>query len=195
MATRTLPAAAIGNRHLIAKKTPKRPKWLNMIGQDSRFHETHGYYAEPVDEKTSTLSKGWKGKLVTRLPGDTAGNSGLCLDPHDLAIAKYVARRQRDILFNRELAARGVVKKELLVSGKRPVSRMRSAYRFANKSGWIFNNRIEVTRVAQSAIVRGQAPLGKRQELQYQSWHHPVVDISVQAAVMTGHLRRRRQAR
>ena len=28
---------------LIAKKKPDRTEWLNMIGQDSRFHETHGY--------------------------------------------------------------------------------------------------------------------------------------------------------
>jgi hypothetical protein len=100
---------------LIAKKGPDRTEWLNMIGQDSRFHETHGYYADPVDEKMATLPKGWKGRLVNLPPGDTAGVSGLCLDPHDLAIAKYVARREKDIVFNRELAARGIVKKEQLL--------------------------------------------------------------------------------
>jgi hypothetical protein len=100
---------------LIAKKKPDRTEWLNMIGQDSRFHETHGYYADPVDETTATLPKGWKGRLVNLPPGDTAGVSGLCLDPHDLAIAKYVARREKDIAFNRELAARGFVKKKRLL--------------------------------------------------------------------------------
>jgi hypothetical protein len=100
---------------LIAKKTPDRTEWLNAIGQDSRFHETHGYYADPVDEKTATLPKGWKGRLVNLPPGDTAGVSGLCLDPHDLAIAKYVARREKDIAFNRELAARGIVTKQRLL--------------------------------------------------------------------------------
>ena len=100
---------------LIAKKKPDRTEWLNMIGQDSRFHETHGYYADPVDETTATLPKGWKNRLVNLPPGDTAGVSGLCLDPHDLAIAKYVARREKDIAFNRELAARGFVKKKRLL--------------------------------------------------------------------------------
>jgi hypothetical protein len=100
---------------LIAKKKPDRTEWLNMIGQDSRFHETHGYYADPADESTATLPKGWKGRLVNLPPGDTAGVSGLCLDPHDLAIAKYVARREKDIAFNRELAARGFVKKKRLL--------------------------------------------------------------------------------
>jgi hypothetical protein len=96
---------------LIAKNHPSRTEWLNFIGQDSRFHETHGYYADPVDESTATLPKGWKGRLVNLPPGDTQGVTGLCLDPHDLAIAKYVARRDKDIVFTRALAARGMVEK------------------------------------------------------------------------------------
>jgi len=100
---------------LIAKRRPDRTEWLNMIGQDSRFHERHGYYADPVDEKTATLPKGWKGRLVNLLPGDTAGVSGLCLDPHDLTIAKYVAQCEKDLVFNRELAIRGIVTKVQLL--------------------------------------------------------------------------------
>ncbi len=41
---------------------------------------------------------------------------GLCLDPHDLAIAKYVAHREKDVIFNRELARRGIVARERLLS-------------------------------------------------------------------------------
>lgn len=108
---------------LIAKNGPERTKWLNYIGQDSQFHETHGYYADPVDESTATLPKGWKARLVNLPEGDTNGVRGLCLDPHDLAIAKYVARREKDIVFNRELAARGIVKKAQLLEllSKTPV--------------------------------------------------------------------------
>jgi hypothetical protein len=53
--------------------------------------------------------------LVNLPPGDTQGVSGLCLDPHDLAIAKYVARREKNIVFTRALAARGMVKKPKLL--------------------------------------------------------------------------------
>ena len=35
---------------LIAAKNADRTELLNVIGQDSPFHETHGYYADPVDE-------------------------------------------------------------------------------------------------------------------------------------------------
>jgi hypothetical protein len=38
------------------------------------------------------------------------------LDPHDLAIAKYVARREKDLTFTRELARRGIVSQERLLS-------------------------------------------------------------------------------
>jgi hypothetical protein len=101
---------------LIAKSRADRTEWLNYIGQDSQFHETHGYYADPMDENTATLPKGWRARLVNLPPGDTEGVTGLCLDPHDLAIAKYVARREKDIVFTRALAGRGIVLKPRLLA-------------------------------------------------------------------------------
>lgn len=101
---------------LIATKTPDHAEWLNAIGVHSPFHENFGYYADPVDERTATLPKGWKGRLVNLPPGETEGVRGLCLDPHDLAIAKYVAHREKDQVFNRELARRGIVAREQLLS-------------------------------------------------------------------------------
>jgi hypothetical protein len=100
---------------LMAKRDPSRSEWLNAIGQDSKFHEEFGYYADPVDESTATLPKGWKGRLVNLPPGDTDGVAGLCLDPHDLAIAKYVAAREKDVIFTRELAGRRITSNERLL--------------------------------------------------------------------------------
>jgi len=93
---------------LVAAKSPQVTELLNEIGVDSLFHQSHGYYADPVDATTAILPRGWKGRLVNLPQGDTAGVKGLCLDPHDLAIAKYVARRDKDIVFTRELARRGL---------------------------------------------------------------------------------------
>src|SRR6185503_19612760 len=99
---------------LIAKGNVARTEWLNAIGEDSPFHESFGYYADPVDEKTATLPKGWKSRLVA-LPVAEAGNVvGLCLDPHDLAISKYVARRPKDLEFTRALARRGYTRRARL---------------------------------------------------------------------------------
>src|SRR6266404_2172986 len=80
---------------LVASKNADRTEWLNVIGVDSPFHESFGYYADPVDLNTATLPQGWKGRLVNLLPGETDGVRGLCLEPHDLAIAKYAAAREQ----------------------------------------------------------------------------------------------------
>jgi len=109
---------------LIASGQVERTEWLNAIGQDSPFHEEFGYYADPVEPGTAVLPKGWKGRLVPLAPGDTEGVVGLCLDPHDLAIAKYVAGREKDLEFNRELVRRRLVDRGRLQSllEKTPVS-------------------------------------------------------------------------
>src|SRR5689334_19627945 len=65
---------------LIASGNPDRTEWLNAIGQDSPFHEEFGYYADPVEETTATLPRGWKSRLVPLPAGDTDGVRGLCLD-------------------------------------------------------------------------------------------------------------------
>jgi hypothetical protein len=101
---------------LIASKRVERTEWLNVIGVDSQFHETYGYYADAVDIATATLPIGWKGRLVNLPPGDTEGVRGLCLDPHDLAISKYAAFREKDLLFTRELARRAIVSKDQLLT-------------------------------------------------------------------------------
>lgn len=100
---------------LIAGGVGTRTEWLNAIGYMSSFHESFGYYADPVDLDTATLPKGWKGRLVDLAPGDTEGVRGLCLDPHDLAIAKYVAAREKDLAFTRALASRGMISKDQLI--------------------------------------------------------------------------------
>jgi len=98
---------------LIARRMPSKTEWLNAIGADSPFHESFGYYADPVDEKTAVLPRG---RLVNLPEGDTDGVRGLCLEPHDLAISKYFARREKDLAFTRELARRRFIKKKRLLA-------------------------------------------------------------------------------
>jgi hypothetical protein len=100
---------------LIAGKQSTRTEWLNAIGYLSPFHESFGYYADPVDLTSAALAQGWKQRLVTLPAGDTEGVRGLCLEPHDLAIAKYVASREKDLIFNRELARRGLIAERRLL--------------------------------------------------------------------------------
>lgn len=101
---------------LLASQRPDRTEWLVAIGAYSSFHEEFGYYADPVSEDTATLPKGWKGRLVRLPPGDTEGVRGLCLDPHDLAISKYAAFRDKDLAFTRELVRRRLISKDQLLA-------------------------------------------------------------------------------
>jgi hypothetical protein len=101
---------------LLAKHRIDRPEWLDAIGQDSPFHQEFGYYADPVEEGTAILPAGWKSRLVNLPPGDTEGVQGLCLEPHDLAISKYVARRDKDLAFIRELVKRKLLDRAKLLS-------------------------------------------------------------------------------
>jgi len=100
---------------LVAAMNVDRTEWLNVIGQDSPFHETFGYYADPVDDRTAVLPAGWQERLVTLAPGDTGGVTARCLDPNDLAISKYVAGREKDRVFTRELAIRGITSRAKLL--------------------------------------------------------------------------------
>lgn len=101
---------------LFASRQPDATELLNEIGVDSPFHVTYGFYADPIDEGAAVLPKGWKGRLVNLPAGDTGGVRGLCLEPHDLAISKYVAARDKDRIFTRELARRGLVDRRKLLA-------------------------------------------------------------------------------
>jgi hypothetical protein len=100
---------------IIAKNKPDQTDLLNVIGVDSPFHEMYGYYADPVDEKTAMLPKGWMGRLVNLKVSDTDGVAGLCLEPHDLLISKYYAQREKDIAFNREVINSRLIQKDRLL--------------------------------------------------------------------------------
>jgi len=63
------------------------------IGELSPFHETYGYYAQGVGDRTAVLPEGWESRLVA-VP--TPAGTGLCLEPHDLVISKYAAGREKD---------------------------------------------------------------------------------------------------
>jgi hypothetical protein len=95
---------------------PERADLIDgSIGEGSRFHETFGYYAQGVGEETATLPEGWKSRLVKISNVNTAGTTGLCLDVHDLAISKYVAGREKDVEFTRELARYGLTDEKVLL--------------------------------------------------------------------------------
>ncbi|MBM4184314.1 MAG: hypothetical protein FJ207_08805 [Gemmatimonadetes bacterium] len=79
------------------------------IGEASMFHETFGYYAQGVTERTATLPDGWRDRLVTFETEATNGVRAMCLDVHDPWIAKSIASRPKDVDFCGALVARRLV--------------------------------------------------------------------------------------
>ena len=98
----------------------KRPELADKvdgaIGEASKFHEQFGYYAQGVAPDTATLPGGWQRRLVRIENVNTRGYAGLCLEVHDLAISKYVAGREKDLEFTRELARHGMTEKKTLLT-------------------------------------------------------------------------------
>jgi hypothetical protein len=93
----------------------RKTELLNAIGEGSPFHETYGYYADPVDERTAILPRKWKQRLVNLPPGNTNGAKGLCLDPHDMAVSKYIAGRDKDLQLLQGLLDAGHIDKKTLL--------------------------------------------------------------------------------
>jgi hypothetical protein len=83
------------------------------IGDGSVFHETFGYYAHGVGPETAKAPAGWETRLVRVQVASRVGGSAtvtaLCLEAHDLVLAKCAAGRERDWAFAREAIRAGLV--------------------------------------------------------------------------------------
>ncbi|MYE23706.1 MAG: hypothetical protein F4Y01_07140 [Gammaproteobacteria bacterium] len=79
------------------------------IGEDSHFHDTFGVYADGVSETTSTLPDGWRDRLIKLQNENTGGAIAWCIDPTDLAIAKHVAGREKDLEFTAAMVQHGII--------------------------------------------------------------------------------------
>ncbi len=100
---------------LYPKHKPERADLIDgSIGEGSPFHDTYGYYAQGVGETTATLPRGWRERLVPIRNANTRGATGWCLEVHDLAIAKAVAGREKDLVFLEAAARHGLVQRTTL---------------------------------------------------------------------------------
>jgi hypothetical protein len=89
------------------------------LGDGSSFHGMYGYYAHGVGPETAVAPVGWEERLVrVEIPprvGQTSGATALCLEVHDLVLAKCVAGRERDREFARDAVAADLVRTEELM--------------------------------------------------------------------------------
>lgn len=78
-----------------------------VIGEGSRFHELHGYYAQGVGPETAILPDGWMNRVHRVQNPNTNGRVGYCLDVVDLFLSKAAAARDKDREFCMALLAHG----------------------------------------------------------------------------------------
>ncbi len=100
---------------LFPLRNPERADIIDgSIGELSPFHQSFGYYAHGVSEKTAVLPEGWRDRLVVVQNENTRGAKGLCLEVHDLLVAKAIAGREKDLDFLAEAARHGMADRETL---------------------------------------------------------------------------------
>lgn len=114
---RGAPARALASveADLVPLDAPDRTDLISgSLGEGSPFHERFGYYADGVEVATARLPEGWRHRLIRIDNPNTNGYVGLCLELHDLLIAKYVAGRDKDQEFAAAVIAAGLVKRATL---------------------------------------------------------------------------------
>lgn len=84
------------------------------IGEGSSFHEMYGYYGQGVVIATAVLPEGWRARVVQFDEPGAEPARGLCLEAHDLVVAKLVAGREKDRAFTVELLREGLIDADVL---------------------------------------------------------------------------------
>ena len=88
------------------------------LGDGSHFQQTYGYYAHAVGPETAKAPRGWEQRLVVlEIPPRSPSQIGaiaLCLEPHDLVLAKLAANRQRDWEFAKDALKAQLVERGIL---------------------------------------------------------------------------------
>jgi len=86
-----------------------------VLGELGQFDENFGIHADGVSESTSVLPERWRTRLIPYANVNTNGVTGLCLERHDLCVAKLAANREKDRAFVGALLRSGIVDPELVI--------------------------------------------------------------------------------
>ena len=96
---------------------PRRPDLSDVIdgalGEMSRFERIFDFRVDGVSPTTATLPGGWETRLFPICNTNTNWATGRCLECHDIAIAKYVAGRDKDLRYIRDLWGHGLIDHEI----------------------------------------------------------------------------------
>lgn len=83
------------------------------LGILSSFSKEKGYFADGLGLATVVLAPGWKDRLIP-LEDNGGKTVAQCLEPHDAAISKLMAGRDKDHVFLNEILANQLISLETL---------------------------------------------------------------------------------
>lgn len=103
------------------RRAPQKAEEIDgSLGDGSHFHRAFGYYAHGVGPETAKAPVGWEERLVeieiVPRPGSDRSAVALCLESHDLVLAKCAAGRDRDWEFAEDALNAGLVELAELLS-------------------------------------------------------------------------------
>lgn len=80
-----------------------------VLGEDSMFHATHGFYVHGLTTDAAILPRGWERRTIAVDGLGFKPAVGRCVEAHDLAASKLAAFREKDRDFVRTLVSEGLV--------------------------------------------------------------------------------------
>jgi hypothetical protein len=103
------------------RAAPEKAEQIDgALGDGSMFHSQYGYYAHGVGPTTAQAPAGWMERLVPVAipprPGASRTTTALCMEVHDLVLAKLAAGRERDWEFARICVRHRLCDRELLLA-------------------------------------------------------------------------------
>ena len=81
--------------------TQAREQVNRTLGIMSEFQQEQGYWADAIGLATVVLPTGWDERLQP-LRDETGATVALCIEIHDTAFSKFVAGRDKDLVFLRD---------------------------------------------------------------------------------------------
>lgn len=110
-----------------------------VLGEGSQFHRTHGFYVHGVALETAVLPAGWQRRAIAVRNANTNDYTGWCVEAHDLAASKLVARRPKDFDFVRVLLVEELIvpRRLLLRIGQLPADARTSPARREEMRQWV----------------------------------------------------------
>jgi hypothetical protein len=75
----------------------------------------NGYYAQGVSISTAVVPQGWRDRMVAFRSHSSEPATGWCLEKHDLALSKLVARREKDYIFVEALLRADLLDAQILL--------------------------------------------------------------------------------